>query len=389
MRKLLTLAALLALAVCPAFAGLSQIGAHFPAQNAPLTNAVIVPGGGTVDGSYLVSIYATQNHLTFCGISGITYTLNWTDERGNPSSRSIATTEFNTGSGDFASMVVHLRKKASDPVTISTSYTVFDSTYLPGCVAAGLYGLYVDGFGFWPNQAQKQAGITEARDADSGSIYGKRYTLVSNVPASYLVAVETNNVSGSIISWSDEYGTQSANASCVAPCESSTLQPVRLVSGSSSQLYVTAGSAGTGARGDTRIVAAAVKFAVPGIGPGPLTDYEFWQTNFTWNYTAVFIPGTQPPLSQPNIAIIAGEISVPFPVLGSVEAASDMYSSNSFSSDACNAAASTDPSYGAVPSVISLCSFAYDPAHPNGVMVFTSGYYPPPQYDVYYDMITF
>src|SRR5260370_11924674 len=93
MKTLLALVAIAFTLSPTAFAGLSQISKHFPAQTAALSATTIV-STPTYSGSYVISLYATQNSAN-CGISNITYTLRWNDENDDWRSVSMMTPHTN------------------------------------------------------------------------------------------------------------------------------------------------------------------------------------------------------------------------------------------------------------------------------------------------------
>ena len=276
MRITILLFGLLAITLCPvAFGGLSQIGVHFQAQNAPIAPTNVTGPGCCFSGNYLIFIYATQNPVSIgCGVSNLVHTLAWTDERGNVNMQSVTTPKTDAGSGTQASMVIPVHTLPGTVPTVSTSGTFALGADTAACVGSkGTYGLYVDGLGFWATQPQKQAGIIEHK-VDIPVSNGQKVVLVTNQPASYFVALLSRNTSNTVLHWSDEYGSQSSNGGQVG--DQGFLQPLRMAYGATSQVFVTVGAAGSGA---TRVAAAAVKFGTPGNGAGPLTDYESQETD--------------------------------------------------------------------------------------------------------------
>jgi len=269
MKKLLVV--LLASTLCPvAFAGLSQLGVHFSAQNAnvPATN---VTSPFTSD---VITVYATENPQSgSCGVSNMTYTLKWIDERQILNIRVISTTP-----GKSASMVVPMRVYG-EPATIQSNGVFSLAAGTAACVGTlGAYGLYVDGFGFWPGQPQKQAGILEPAKFDYTNITSQLDTILDynmggpGQESSYLVFVLDQNIAQNHLQWNDEYGPQSADCSagCIVPFRGHgevSLSNIGFPSG------------------NNRVAATAIKFAVPGNGSGPLTDYEFSAINSTFEGT--------------------------------------------------------------------------------------------------------
>ena len=218
----------------------------------------------------------------------MTATVAWTDENGNAQSFSLV---------DSQAGCSLIRNEASTAATIAVSGTPYP-----------IYSVYVFGFGFWPGQPQKQAGITETFNS----------TITAGNSSGYIAAGDTlvavTSASGSGCTWS--VGSYPSNITgigvgIVATNESSSANVFSNTSSGCSETVV------------------ALNFGTPGTGSGPLTDYEYnligWTDATDPNYKTVFTAGSSGAsilmganiAEQPNGGSVSEELNTP---LGDVTA---------------------------------------------------------------------
>lgn len=278
-----------------AAAGISEIKADFMNQTAALAPTKIFAAGGvgSADGSYLVCVYLEQANP-----GTMTATLAWTDENGNPQSTSPAN---NTGAiANYATGCTLIRNHGGTAATIAVD----------GAPAED-YSVHVAGFGFWPNQAQKQGGVTEPfAQAFSGDTDLAATVLVApNASGTYLVSLFTEYADGlthggtTTLRWTDDEGAQTRTTWFCghSPCYSFGSQDISQPDHYAFLIHATAHTAITietaGTTNKYSLQVNAVEFGAPAAGPGPLTDYEYdfleW-SNATFPYLKTVVSCAEP-----------------------------------------------------------------------------------------------
>jgi hypothetical protein len=212
----------------------------------------VVTTGGSSDASYLLCIANYD--------SPVKPMLAWTDENGTPQSWTPPPLPAN----DYGYYGCHfLRNHAGAGVTVSTAGSL------------GPYSLAVFGFGFWPNQPQKQGGITEA-------VLG--VNAQAKMPGGpYLIIFNGD-------SWDCEIALGIPGLPAGFSLTESAIFPFIAGPG-----YVVTEQLSASGTCDSSDQLTVISFGTPSTGPGPLTDYEDdlldW-TNATYPYyKTVFTAG--------------------------------------------------------------------------------------------------
>jgi hypothetical protein len=275
-----------------AHAGISEIKAEFPNQAAPMSPSTVVTTGSSSDASYLLCIANYD--------SPVKPTLAWTDENGRPQSWAPPFLPA-TGYGYYGCHF--LRNHAGASVTVATAGSL------------GRYSLAVFGFGFWPNQPQKQGGITEVTLGNNADL---------KMPGGpYLIIFSGDNTSCEFV-----LGVPNlpAGFTLTAPA----IFPFYAGAG-----YVATEQASPSGTCDSSNQLSIIAFGEPSAGPGPLLDSEVdlldW-TNATYPYfKTVFTAGSVASNvllatnigEQPNSGSVAEQLAVTWPGAGLPQAPSD------------------------------------------------------------------
>jgi len=265
-----------------AHAGISEIKAEYPNQTHPMAATTVVTTGASSDASYLLCIANYD--------SPVKPTLEWTDENGTLQSWSPPFVPA-TGYGYYGCHF--LRNHAGASVTVSTAGSL------------GPYSLAVFGFGFWPNQPQKQGGISETELGVDGQ---------AKMPGGpYLIIFNGDNSDCEIVL-----------AAPGLPASYTLTAPAILPFYAGAGYVLTEKISGIGTC-DSSDQVAVISFGTPSAGAGPLKDYEYdlldW-TNASYPYEkTVFTAGDNAAnlilatniAEQPNSGTVAVELMPNWP----------------------------------------------------------------------------
>jgi hypothetical protein len=257
----------LALLLCASFAraGISEIKTDFVNQTGPFGPSPVFTTGTAADGNYMLCVGFDS------ATPPVTATLEWTDENANPQQWSPSGVQNCTA----------LRNRAGATVYVSTSGS------------SGNYSLAVFGFGLWPEQPQKQAGLTEV---PPGSIAAGDYIFL--VTEGTADAICTGTASLTI----PGYGSMQIDYPW------SIIFPFRASAGTLSF------APPTGSEHCLGVTFNALHFGKPGTGAGPLKDWEVnliqW-TNATYpNWKDMNVDQGGPGILASNIAEVPNDGSL-------------------------------------------------------------------------------
>jgi hypothetical protein len=206
----------------------------------------------------------------------MTATLAWIDENGRKQSTSP---ENNTGAvANYATSCTLIRNRGGTAATIAVDGMPFEE-----------YSVHVAGFGFWPNQPQKQGGMTEpiAQTFSGNADLPATVLLSPSTDEIYLVSLFTQYADGvthggtATLRWMDDEGAQSRTAWFCAhsPCftfggqEISQPDHYAFLIHAAAHTAITIETAGTTNKYSLQV--NAVEFGEPLTGAGPLADYEY------------------------------------------------------------------------------------------------------------------
>jgi hypothetical protein len=173
------------------------------------------------------------------------------------------------------------------------------------------YSVHVAGFGFWPNQPQKQGGVTEpvARTFSGDADLPATVLLSPSMGGTYLVSLFTQYQDGAThggtatLRWTDDEGAQSrttwfcAHSPCFAFGSQEISQPdhYAFLIHAAERTAITIETAGT--TNPYLLQVNAVNFGEPLAGAGPLADYEYdfldW-SNATFPFLQAVVPCSAP-----------------------------------------------------------------------------------------------
>jgi len=269
MKIALTIRALTALSLlfCASFAraGISEIKADFVNQVGPFGPTAVFTTGTAANGDYMLCVGFDSAEPP------VAATIEWTDENGYPQQWSPSGSQPCTA----------LRNLAGATVFVSTSGS------------AGHYSMGVFGFGLWPGQPQKQAGLTEL---PPGQIPAGDYIFLVTEGTADNICIGTASLTV------PGYGTMQISYPW------SVILPFRASAGTFSF------SAPTGSEHCAGVTFNALHFGAPGTGPGPLKDWELnlidW-TNATYPYwKSMNVNQAGPGILASNIAEVPNRGSV-------------------------------------------------------------------------------
>jgi hypothetical protein len=276
-------------------AGISEIKVDFLNQTTALVPAAIFAAGaaGSADGSYLVCIYLEQANP-----GTMTATLAWTDENDRKQSTSPAN---NTGAvANYATGCTLIRNRGGTAATIAVDGAPFEE-----------YSVHVAGFGFWPNQPQKQGGVTEpiAQTFSGDADLPATVLLSTSAGGTYLISLFTQYLDGlthggtATLRWTDDEGAQSRTTwFCVhSPCFTFGSEEISQPDHYAFLIHAAPHTAIMVETAETTnkylLQVNAVEFGEPASGAGPLTDYEYdfldW-TNATFPGLKTVVPCSAP-----------------------------------------------------------------------------------------------
>lgn len=271
-RKLLSSFALLAFVLALttfASAALSEIYAGFPNRTGLLPPTPILTAP-TANATYLIFASISTSYK-----EPVVVQFTWDDPNGGAYSGNAVYWEGYP-------LLMHVA--AGTTPTVATTCGSEGACIFP-------YNLFVTGFGLWPGAAQAQGGLSESirRDEPSlTSLMSDEILLTPGSTGTYLLLLDLTNVNGgalgvtvdSTISWTDEFGPQSATVSSQGGPNAPAGDLLLIHSVADHPITLsTSLVAGTLETYDLHV--RGIHFGMPSSGEGPLVDSELDLSNWS------------------------------------------------------------------------------------------------------------